>query len=430
VYVFVKDFSDVYTPVSPLGPDEDAVLTLEIDGARGYGNAVDFGDQTWAVAGASASLGPLNDVNNGYATVIYRDPALGQPGAIPFAQWQLLTQPGTTTTTTPGAGEFGYSVTMSADENWMYIGAPGLNQVHAYGRVNWQNQFVRARGDAVTKLYDISDVIQIDQATQLRVTVDGLVLALNTDYTVDVGLTEVEFTDAPALDALVDIQRIYVQQIDAQTYYDVPQTSTSGAGAGVEFTIVRIRNEIGQSGGVLPGSVGLTEFGLGYAPGDTITIAASSFGGGVDGVNDLVLTLTSVGAGGSAGAFTIAYTPPALQTVFDLGTNFFTATNIYSFSVTVGGVLYRPNIDYTFNTGTTELTFVTVPAAGTVIVINAQSYFELVDTLTVTGLDADARFGQSVSCSTDGRQVMIGAPNQTVSSKSQAGAVYVFDRNV
>lgn len=430
VYVFVKDAAEDYTPVSPLGNNQDAVLTLEVDGVRGYGNAVDFGNQTWAVAGASASLGPQGQDNNGYATVIYRDPVLGQPGAIPFAQWQLLTQPTTTPTSTPGAGEFGYSVAMSANEQWMYIGAPGLNQVHAYGRVAWQNQFFRDRGDGVTTTYDISEAIQIDQETQIKVTVNGLVLTLNTDYTVNPELTEVELAVAPALGTLVDIQRIYVQQMDAQTYYDVPQSATSGAGAGAEFTIVRVRNEIGQSGGVLPGSVGLTDFGSGYAPGDTITIAATSFGGGVDGVNDIVLTLTSVGTGGSAGAFTIAYTPPALETVFDLGVNFFTAVNIDSFSVTVNNVLYRPNIDYTFNNSTKDLTFVTVPSQGSVIVINAQSYFEYVDTLTVAGLNADARFGHSVSCSTDGRQVMVGAPNQTVNSKAQAGAVYVFDRNV
>ncbi len=430
VYVFVRDASTAYNPVSPLGADEDAVLTLEIDGVRGYGNAVDFGDQTWAVAGASASLGPQGQDNNGYAAVIYRDPVLGQPGAIPFAQWQLLTQPGTTPTATPGAGEFGYSVAMSADERWMYIGAPGLNQVHAYGRVDWQNQFFRARGNGITKIYNIKDAIQVDQATQLKVTVDGRVLSLGTDYTVNLTFTEVEFAVAPDIDALVDIQRIYVQQMDAQTYFDVPQAATSGSGVGAEFTIVRVRNEIGQSGGILPGSIGLTAFGSGYVVNDTITIAATSFGGGVDGVNDIVLTLTSVGAGGSAGSFTIAYTPPALQTVFDLDTNFFTATNIDSFSVTVNSVLYRPNIDYTFNSGTQQLTFATVPAQGTVIVINAQGYFEYVDTITVAGLAADARFGHSVSCSTDGRQVMVGTPNQSVNGQAQAGAVYVFDRNV
>jgi hypothetical protein len=429
VYVYINSFADEYTPVSPLGADEDSVLTLGVHGVRGYGNAVDFGNQTWAVAGASASLGPNDETNNGYAAVIFQDPTLSVPGAIPYAQWQLLTQPTTTPTTTPGAGEFGYSVAMSQDERWMYIGAPGLNQVHAYGRVDWQNQFVRARGDAVTRVYNISDTIQIDQATQLKVTVDGLVLTLNTDYTVNGLLTEVTFVTAPVVDALIDIQRIFVQQLDSQVYYDVPQASSSGSGVGAEFTIVRLRNEVGQPGGE-SGSIGATSFGSGYSVSDTITIAASTFGGGVDGVNDAVLTITSVGAGGSLSSFNIAYTPPALETVFDLGANFFTATNIYSFSVSVNNNLYRPNIDYTFNNSTQELTFVTVPPAGAVIVINAQGYFEYVDTITASGLPAGARFGQSISCTTDGRQVLIGAPNQTVDSAVQAGAVYVFDRNV
>jgi hypothetical protein len=483
IYVYVNSFADAYTPVSPLGSTRDAILTLGSEGVRGYGNAVEFGNQAWAVAGASASLGPQGQDNNGYATVIFQDPVLSVPGAIPFAQWQLLTQPGTTPTSTPGAGEFGYSVTMSQDERWMYIGAPGLNQVHAYGRVDWQSQFVRVRSDGVTTSYDIGQSIQIDQSTQLRVTVDGLVLVDGQDYTINSELTEVTFDTPPGFttagnfvdgssytiltlgttnwnqvagttginyqvgdtltavtagtgtgtayrSVLIDIRRVFVQQLDAQAYYDVPQASSSGSGSGAEFTVLRIRNQVGQP--VAPGqpaavgSVGATSFGSNYAPGDTVTIAAASFGG----QSNIVLTVVSVGAGGSLDRFDIAYNAPTLQTVFDLGSIFFTATNIYSFSVTVNSVLYRPNIDYTFNNSTQELTFVTVPPAGAVIVINAQGYFEYVNTITVAGLDANARFGHSVSCTTDGRQVLIGTPNQTVNGKTQAGSVYVFDRNV
>jgi hypothetical protein len=62
--------------------------------------------------------------------------------------------------------------------------------------------------------------------------------------------------------------------------------------------------------------------------------------------------------------------------------------------------------------------------------VNSQSYFQFVDVITTSGLDAGAKFGHSVSCSTDGRQILIGAPNQTVDGETQAGAVYVFDRNV
>jgi hypothetical protein len=425
VFVYVRTAGEVYTLASPTQVNGDAILELAATGVRGYGNAIDFGNQTWAVAGASKSLGPSSQADNGYAAVIYRDPALGQPDTNPYAQWQLLTQPGTTPSTTPGAGEFGYSVAISQDERWMYIGAPGLNQVHAYGRVDWQNQFVRARGDDDTTVYAIDQAIQIDADTQLKVTVDGTVQVLGVGYTVDAGLTEVTFATAPTLGTLVDIQRIYIQPLDAQTYYDVTQTSTSGSGVGAKFTVIRIRNQVGQPGAT-QGGVGVTTAGSNYVVGNTVTFASSKFGGQAN----LVVTITSVDVNGGIVAFDIAYTPVSLTTVFDLGEYFFTVDNIYSFTVEVNSVIYRPNIDYTFNAGTTELTFVTVPVAGASIVVEAQSYFKYVNSITVPGLIAGARFGSSISCTSDGRQVLIGAPNQTVDSATEAGAVYVFDRNV
>jgi hypothetical protein len=64
------------------------------------------------------------------------------------------------------------------------------------------------------------------------------------------------------------------------------------------------------------------------------------------------------------------------------------------------------------------------------VIVTAESYFNYVNSVTVAGLAADARFGHSVSTSTDGRQVIIGTPYVTVDGETQAGAVYVFDRNV
>ena len=335
IYVYVKSTEDSYALVSPLD-NQDAILTLETTGARGYGNAVDFGNQTWAAAGASASLGTASLPNVGYVNVIFRDPALGQPGVIPYAQWQLLTPDASADRAL--AGEFGYAVSMSLDERWMYASAPGINKVYAYGRVDWQNQFVRSRGDGVTKRFYIIDTIQIDAATQLKITVDNKVLTLTTDYTVHLqnGVFDyVEFVTAPANGVLVDIQRIYVQQFDSVT--------------------------------------------------NTIS----------------------------------------------LNENFFTADNIYSFSVQVNNVFLRPFIDYAFNETTKDITFTPALASASVL-INAQSYFEYVATLDTSSLSliSGARFGQALSCSTDGRQVMVGAPYQTVNGETEAGAVYVFDRNV
>ena len=423
VYVYVKNSGDTYSPVSPIA-DADGILTLGATGVRAYGNAIDFGNQTWAVVGASKSLGPASQTNNGYAAIVYRDPVLGQPGINPFTNWQLLTLPGTTTTTTPGAGEFGYSVTMSPDERWAYIGAPGLNTVYAYGRVPWQDQYVSVLGNGITKQFTIASEIQINNSSQLRVTFNGQPQI--SGYSIDAAFDKVTFTTAPTAGVLVKFQRISSQQLDAQTYYEVPQTSTSGSGVGAKFTIIRVRGQVGQPGSTT-GGVGATSLGSGYAVGNTITIAGASFGG----TNNITLTITSVGTGGTLGNFTIAYTAPALTTVFSLNEYFFTATNIYSFSVQVNGVLYRPNIDYSFSTATQDLTFTgTGPPSGTVIIVTAMSYFTYVNSFTVAGLGGSDRFGHSVSCTTDGRQIMVGTPYSTESSQVEAGSVYVFDRNV
>jgi hypothetical protein len=429
VYVYVKSDSDQYTPVTPLPNSVNAVLTLDVTGVRGYGNAVDFGNQTWAVAGASRSLGPASEADNGYAAVIYRDPDLGEPGIVPFAQWQLLTQPGTTPSSTPGAGEFGYSVAMSTDERWLYVGAPGISNVHAYGRVDWEHQFHTATGDGVTDTFLISDKIQINQDTQITVTVNETPQFLTVDYTVDGTFDNVIFVTPPVLGARIRIQRINQQRLDYGIYYGVTQSATSGGGSDAVFTIERVRGQVGQPSAV-SGFVGVNGGGSGYAVSNTITIDAADFDGGSSPANDITLTVTQVGALGELEAFTIAYTPPALQTVFNLGTYFFTATNIDSFSVYYQDILLRPNIDYSFNTGTQDLTFTTIPSAGSEIIVRAESYFRYVSSLQVVGLTPSDRMGTSVATSTDGTQILSGSPDSTVYSAVEAGTVYVFDRNV
>jgi hypothetical protein len=341
VYLYVKNYSDQYVPISPIN-GQDTVLTLNTTGLRGYGNAVDAGSQTFAVAGASASLGPApagSPANNGYAVVLYRDPSAGTVNTSPWVQSQLLTLPGTTTTTTPGAGEFGYSVAMSFDERWLYVGAPGLNRVYAYGQVQWNKQFVQYRANGVSNSVNIDGSIQINNANQIVVTKNNGLLTLSTDYTVSfVGSTiTVTFTTTPADGDVIYIGRNYVKTFIA-----------SGA-------------------------------------------------------------------------------------TYSLLPYLFTVNNIYSFSVavTTGAttVLQRPNIDYTYSGGT--LTFYNVPTVGSSIAVTSQFYYELVATITPTvAVAAGARFGASVQCSTDGRQVIIGCSSATVDTLIEAGSVYVFDRNV
>lgn len=334
VYVYVKNFDSDYQPVSPTD-GQDTLLRLEVSGARGYGNAVDFGYQDWAVAGASRSLGPNNETNCGYACVIYRDAFDYVPGQSPYFNWQLLTNPDGVSL----PGQFGHSVAMSDDERWLFVGAPGVNRVYCYGRVDWQNQVVKVTGDGETTVYGISDAIQIDAATQIQVTVFGAVQVLGVDYTVSAGFDQVLFTTAPPLGSLVEIQRLRAVTLDA-----------------------------------------------------------------------------------SAGP------------TYSLNEYFFGIPTVNSFSVFVDGVLQRPNIDYDYNADDSsvgqDLTFINVPAPGSSILVKAQDYWQFADSVTVQGLSADAQFGYSVACSTDGRQIVVGTPDRQVSGQNYAGSVYVFDRSV
>ena len=396
VYVYVKSYGDQYTPVSPLGVG-DAILTLDVAGARGYGNAVDFGNQTWAAAGASKSLGPASQANNGYATTIFRDPDLGQPGVIPYTNWQLFTQPGTTTVSTPGAGEFGYSVAMSLDERWMYISAPGLNYVHAYGYVDWQKQVVKTFADGVTKNYSIANDIQINNNSQLKVTLNGQVQTYTTDYIIVNNFTEVRFNTAPGV--------------------ETAGSFTSGS----EYTIL---------------SVGTTNWVAIGAPSNTVGTTFIATGAGSGTGTALFETIIELARYNS-------FQIPAASATFNLasGTDaasnavgLFTANNIYSFSIKVNEDLWRPNIDYTF-AGTT-VTFVSARAPTDIVVVYAKGYFNYVNTITASGLSAADRFGHSIACTTDGRQVLIGTPYSTYTDPdtsttyTEAGSTYVFDRNV
>ena len=389
IYVYVKSYGDQYIPVSPLG-SSDAILTSTVTGIRGFGNAIDFGNQTWAVAGASKSLGSGSQANNGYAMVIYRDPDLGQPGVIPYTTWQLLTQPSGYGTLLTGAGEFGYSVAMSQDERWMYIGAPGLNSVHAYGYVDWQNQILKRFADGSTKSWNINDTIQIGNNYQLKVSLNGQVQTIGVDYTIS-NLATVTFNSAPGLVAATSI---------------VP---------GTDYTIL---------------SVGTTNFVAIGAPSNTVGVTFTATGSATGTGTVLEETIVEFARYNS---FQIPYTA-ATQNLADgndatgrrLG--LFTANNIYSFSIKLNEELLRPNIDYTF-AGTT-VTFLRSFVVSDIVVVYAKGYFEYVNTITVAGLGASDRFGHSVSTTTDGRQVLIGTPNKTVNGKVEAGTTYVFDRNV
>ena len=311
---------------------------------------------------------------------------------------------------------------MSLDERWLYVGAPGANAVYAYGRVDWERQRLQTLGDGATTNYFIGDTIKIDADTQLTISVAGDEQVLGTDYTVINSFTMVVFATAPAEGDAVEIIRTSRKLLDYQVYYGV--AGIGGTGSNATFVVTRVRGTV---------TVSVENGGTGYTTGDTITIPATSFGGGTSPANDITFPITENSGVITAINGTPSYTPPPLTVTFSLNEYFYTVDNLYSFSVLVDDVLQRPEIDYIFSGDSTlgnDLTFLNSPAAGASILVRAEGYFQYAGTITNAGSVSGDRFGYSVSTSTDGRQVLIGAPNNTVDGQVEAGTVYVYDRDV
>jgi hypothetical protein len=352
VYTYVKNFSNVYTPISPTA-NADAVLTLATDGARGFGNAVEFGARAWAAAGASASLGANGTANHGYVSVIFQDPSIYTIGSNPYYNWQLLSDPNNNNS----AGEFGHSLAMSQDERWLYVGAPGINQVFAYGRVDWQDQQIVIISDGSTLTFDISNTIQIDNNNQLEVFLDGTLQTLGSDYSVALDFSSVTFSSVPA--------------------------------QGSKLTIRRRKNlALDPAQGPVYADIGQYFF--------TVNSSESLYSFAVEVVKEFTVTVDD------------------------------------QLTVVRETQLQRPDIDYGFGADSSLALTFNYAFGPEVKQINlrAQGYWQFVQSLQVAGLAADARFGHSVVCSTDGRQVAVGAPGVEVNDVAQAGLVYTFDRNV
>ena len=394
IYPYLRGQGNVY--------EENPVLQLGAVGTLGYGSAVAIGYQSWAIAGASLSASGV-----GYAAIIYRAPSSNR-----FVQSQLLIAPDYVTS----AGSFGASVAISRDERWAYVGAPAQDAVYAYGRVDEQIQQADYVGDGVTTSFNYSNKLVFDatQPDQISVVVNNVIQQYGVDF--DISSTAVIFVTPPLKDLPILIVRKFSQQLDAQTYYNTSQNSTSGVGSGAKFTVVRVRGTYYAT---------LTAPGLAYANGNTLTINAATIGGGSSPANDLIITVTSVTSGGITG-FTYSGSGVSNTSVFDLEPYLYTATNINSFDVTVNEALQRPYIDYTF-AGTT-LTFVagSIPASGAIITVNTGTYFMYVDTIIGP---AGSGFGTSIYSGTDGRQLLVGAPTDTVTGLI-AGSTYAYDRSV
>ena len=392
---------------------ENIILELNAPNVVGYGSSLDFGGDNWAVIGA-----PSSNSGSGYINTVYLI-----PGSNDYTQTQLLMAPDQNF----GPTNFGYAVSISVDELWMYVGAPVANRVYAYARVDVESQQVSYVSDSVTTYYNYANTIEIDPnyPEQLTVTVDTILLIYQTDYVV--AGNNIVLTSAPALGQVIRITRRSGVQLDQQIYYNIQPNSSTGSGSGVVFTVANTRGTYYPT---------LTTAGVNYNIGDVLTISYLQVCPAGSAANNLTITIDSVYTGGIINTFTPTGSGIDNTATFQLNPYLYTADNIYAFTVLVDGVVQRPHIDYEFNNDSTDTTYditfntISLPAPGAVITVVAGTYWQYVDTISVSGLAAGARFGASITTATDGTQVVIGAPGTTVNSVVNSGTVYVFDRSV
>ena len=381
-------------------------LALGVPDTAGFGNMLTFGNYNWAIAGANTS-----NFGMGYAAVIYRD-----AGVNAVAITQILVPPDEDF----GTIGFGTSGVISKDEQWMYIGAPGANKVYAYELVEVQEQVIEYTTTIGVLTYNYSAAIQINDAypDQLLVILNGNELVAGTDFTIDANnviLTYALFTEQSLV-----ISRRLAAAVDTQNYYNIQQDSTSGSGYSALFNVTNVRGTY---------IVELLSGGANYAVGNTLTIDGTQLGG-TSPANDLVITVGGIVLDGVISGYSISGTGVSSLNSFTLSTYLYNATAIENFSVLVDGVVQRPYFDYTFDPATTVLTFITSPVTGALINVVTPTYWQYVATITSANSLSGDNFGASISTTTDGSQLFVGAPAAANNALSKAGVVYVFDRSV
>jgi len=293
-------------------------VVADINGVESLGNSIAMATN-YAVAGAKET-----ENSEGAAVVIYRNPAQNL-----FLEYQVLILPDADRDA--AGAEFGYDVTISEDERWIYASAIGIGKVYAFNRVDYQDQSARFTTDGNTASYDLTDYIEVDNKTQITVTVNGVALA-DSEYNLISNILSIN---------------------------DVPD------------------------------------------PGATVEVARKS----------------SVGATGDGST-----------TTFTEVTQLYTAIDEESVQVYVNNVLQRPYYDYSFNIDSTvAIDFAVAPPEDSAIIFRAEHYYRYVD--TITGSTSEG-FGESIVTTSDGQQLVIGAPTATNGSLQNSGKSYVYERTV
>jgi hypothetical protein len=174
---------------------------------------------------------------------------------------------------------FGYSLAMSDDAQYLYIGAPGANKVFCYSL-----DYPR-----LTSVQEIiaSGATTFTLQTTATVSIDLIVLAPLSGAEF---LPTIDYTLAQVTNAITGFTKTGTPALGTGAFYNI--SATGGTGTGARFRVER------SAVTGLPSDeyvVTLENGGSGYTNGETLTIAGASVGGTTP-ANNITVTVTGVGA--------------------------------------------------------------------------------------------------------------------------------------
>ena len=384
VYTFVRTPQNVFVL-------NERIECNAIDTAK-FGQTVDTGNLLFSAVGA-----PESADNLGYVGIISR-----LPNSADFFLTQLITPPENYLGL---PCEFGSSLVISDDERWLYVGAPGINKVFAYALIQHQNQRVTYVTNGSQTVFNYSNTVQIDSNNpgQLLVVLNDTALTAGVDFVLTA--TDIIFSVAPASDLQLTIARKisydYTGDGSTQTFSLADQLylATNINSFFVVLNGVVQRPNIDYE--LLSSSDELYFF---VAPPNNalIQLTTPSYYKYVDEIRYAVVFEGSI-SGTTLTVSNIVPNGPQLVLGMKLaGTGINPETTITALGTGTGGQgTYTVSISQS--------------------VASATFYARLSD---------NARFGASVSCTTDGQQVMIGSPDDRTADLDDTGSLYIFDRTV
>ena len=364
-------------------PNTNAPASLE-----GSGNLYKMQSVRYAYPSRAAATDPLNYWKVGDKVFIDEYNTDGD--------WQVLekTNPWTNNkknTWASGSADdlYGKSVMLGHSAEWSAVGAPGESTGRVIiSDVNSLNDFDFAEvlSAVIGASTDITDDFGSSLATgQLGFSYDGST-AYNDEF-LAVG--------APATNGSRGAVVIFRRRNDTWTthqYIAPPYSASPGAEFGKAITMSKDARWLYVGA---PGDNRVEAFGI------DVALEERSY---------------TIEGDGSTTVFTLDFTPKSLTSITVIDN---------------ADKIYRHTTDYTLSGD--QLTFTSAPADAVLITVSQPFYYKYEASLTASDSDTGDQFGASVWSSTDGTQVIIGAPrhdNAGEDSVVDSGAAYLFDRTV